>query len=83
MNFGKILIAATALLAVVARFSATAAPVAVFEKALQQRGGRWRLCRGGLVRQPSLDIHLTPNGGSSFPATVRHINSARRWSRSN
>ena len=38
MNFGKILIAATALLAVVARFSATAALAAVFEEALQQQG---------------------------------------------
>jgi sulfate transport system ATP-binding protein len=28
------------------------------------------------VRPHLLDIHLTPNGGSSFPATVRHINSA-------
>jgi len=28
------------------------------------------------IRPHLLDIHLTPNGGSSFPATVRHINSA-------
>jgi sulfate transport system ATP-binding protein len=28
------------------------------------------------IRPHLLDIHLIPNGGSSFPATVRHINSA-------
>ena len=28
------------------------------------------------IRPHLLDIHLTPNGGSSFPATIRHINSA-------
>ena len=28
------------------------------------------------IRPHLLDIHLTPNGGSSFPATVSHINSA-------
>ena len=41
---------------------------------MAQRGGR--PCRGGLIRPHLLDIHLASNGGSSFPATVSHINSA-------